>query len=74
MRFIYLSWGTVDADTTFTMFRRAKLFLADVEPDTIAAADRSGHLIARLRLSDREGLPVCARIRPPIVQWFAESA
>jgi Family of unknown function (DUF5990) len=73
-RFIYLSWGTVDADDTFVMFRRAKLFLADVEPDTIAAADRAGHLIARLRLSDPEGHPVCARIRPPIIQWSAESA
>jgi hypothetical protein len=73
-RFIYLSWGTVDADATFAMFRRAKLFLADVEPDTIAAADRAGHLVARLGLTDPEGNPVCARIRPPIVQWFAESA
>jgi hypothetical protein len=31
-RFVYLSWGTVDDAGTFTMFRRAKLWLAAVPP------------------------------------------
>ena len=69
-RFIYLSWGTVDADATFTLFRRAKLFLDDVEPNVIAAAERSGRLVARLGLTDAKGHPVCARLRPPAVQWL----
>jgi hypothetical protein len=70
-RFIYLSWGTVDPDETFTLFRRAKLFFADVEPDIIIAAERSGLLVARLGLTDAKGHPVCARIRPPAVRWSA---
>jgi hypothetical protein len=70
-RFIYLSWGTIEPGATFTLFRRAKLFLADIEPDTIAAAERSGRLVARLGLTDAKGHPVCARIRPPAVQWSA---
>ena len=32
-RFIYLSWGTVDSESRFTMFRRAKLMLADIAPE-----------------------------------------
>jgi hypothetical protein len=70
-RFIYLSWGTIDPASTFTLFRRAKLFLIDIEPDTIAAAERSGQLVARLGLTDAKGHPVCARLRPPAVQWSA---
>jgi hypothetical protein len=70
-RFIYLSWGTVDPGKTFTLFRRAKLFLADIDPDIIAAAVQSGRLVARLGLTDAKGHPVCARVRPPAVQWSA---
>ncbi|MYW13922.1 monooxygenase [Streptomyces sp. SID2563] len=70
-RFVYLSWGTVDADGLFTMFRRAKLMFADVDPAVLAAAVRSGHLTARLPLSDAEGRPLCARVRPPVIEWSA---
>jgi hypothetical protein len=70
-RFIYLSWGTVDADGTFTVFRRAKLFLAEVAPDILVGAERSGRLVARLGLTDAKGHPVCAWLRPPAVQWSA---
>ena len=31
-RFVYLTWGDVDEVGSFTMFRRAKLMLADLEP------------------------------------------
>jgi hypothetical protein len=61
----------VEPDATFTLFRRAKLFLADVDPEIIAAAERSGSLVARLGLTDAKGHPVCARVRPPAVQWSA---
>jgi hypothetical protein len=63
-RFIYLSWGTVD-DQGFHMFRRAKVFLADIEPDVLAAAQRSGTLVIRLGLTDAKGHPACAWIKPP---------
>jgi hypothetical protein len=70
-RFIYLSWGRVDHESNFLMFRRAKLLLADVEPTVLAAALRSGILIARLGLTDPKGQPVCAWIKPPAVRWSA---
>ncbi|WP_067691443.1 DUF5990 family protein [Nocardia jejuensis] len=63
--FVYLNWGELAADTTFTMFRRAKLWLDAIEPATMAAALDVGTLIARLDLTDAEGEPVCASVRPP---------
>jgi hypothetical protein len=44
-RFIYLSWGSVDGDGRFTLFRRAKLMLADVPADVLAVAAASGTLV-----------------------------
>jgi hypothetical protein len=70
-RFIYLSWGTVDERGTFVLFRRAKLFIADIEPAVLAAATRSGTLVARLGLTDAKGHPVCAWVKPPAVEWRA---
>lgn len=70
-RFVYLSWGTVDDTGLFSMFRRAKLMFADIDADVLEAAVRSGHLTARLPLSDAEGRPRCARIRPPAIEWSA---
>lgn len=70
-RFIYLSWGAVDGDGNFTLFRRAKLMLDGVGPDVLAAARRSGRLVARLGLTDPKGHPLCAHVRPPIVEWSA---
>jgi hypothetical protein len=70
-RFIYLSWGTVDDAGTFTMFRRAKLWLDAVDPDTLQAARKYGRLIARLKLTDAKGHPLCAAVRPPAISWSA---
>ncbi|MEV6727582.1 MULTISPECIES: DUF5990 family protein [unclassified Streptomyces] len=67
----YLTWGSVDEAGTFAMFRRAKLMLDAVDPDTTAAALRSGRLLARLRLTDACGRPLCAQVRPPLVEWSA---
>ena len=70
-RFIYLSWGTVDGDGTFSMFRRAKLWLDAIDTTVIEAARRSGRLVARLGLTDAKGHPLCAAVRPPRVEWSA---
>ncbi len=70
-RFIYLSWGTVDGDGTFNMFRRAKLMLDAVAPSLIAKAQKSGQLVARLTLTDAKGNPLCAAVRPPRIEWSA---
>jgi hypothetical protein len=69
-RFMYLTWGAVDGLGHFTMFRRAKLMLADVDPAVLArAAAGEAPLVGRLGLTDGRGLPVCARVRPPAVTW-----
>jgi len=73
-RFLYLSWGTIDAAGIFTMFRRAKILFADIEPHMLDAAHQSArHLQAHLELTDRHGGPRCGSVRPPDVQWTARA-
>ena len=62
-RFLYLTWGDVDGET-FTMFRRAKLMLAEI-PDPRASA----RAIASVRLTDPLGGPICSRLKPPALTW-----
>jgi len=73
-RFIYLSWGTVDGVQTFTLFRRAKLWLDAIPPAVIDSALRLGLLVGRLGLTDAKGNPLCAAVRPPVIEWSAEAA
>ncbi|MDI9949670.1 DUF5990 family protein [Rhodococcus sp. IEGM 1305] len=70
-RFVYLSWGTLDADGRFDMFRRAKLMWDAVDPATADAASAAGRITARLGLTDARGNPLCAAVRPPLVEWSA---
>jgi hypothetical protein len=70
-RFIYLSWGTVDDAGGFTLFRRAKLLLDAVPSEVLAAAGDQGVLVARLGLTDAKGNPLCAAVRPPLIEWSA---
>jgi hypothetical protein len=71
-RFLYLSWGAVE-DDRFAMFRRAKLLFGDVPTAMLRAAhDDGGTLVARLGLTDADGGPLCARVRPPDVRWLLE--
>jgi hypothetical protein len=70
-RFVYLNWGVVDADGGFVMFRRAKLWLDAIPPPVMAAAVDRGVLVGRLGLSDDQGRPLCASVRPPRIEWFA---
>jgi hypothetical protein len=71
-RFIYLSWGTVDDNKHFTLFRRAKLWLDAVPADVMDSARKLGLLVGRLGLTDRKGNPVCAAVRPPAIEWSAQ--
>src|SRR5262249_21105666 len=72
-RHLGLVWGDVPGDGTLHMFRGAKLRLVDVPPGLITEAMRPGHhLAARVRLTDDNGNPVCARLRPPHLTWSAE--
>jgi Family of unknown function (DUF5990) len=38
----------------------------------MAAASERGVLIGRLGLSDEQGWPLCAAVRPPRIQWTAD--
>ncbi len=73
-RFIYLSWGTVDDAKRFTLFRRAKLWFDAIPPSVIEHALDQGLLVGRLGLTDRKGKPLCAAVRPPIIEWSAAAA
>ena len=72
-RHLGLAWGDVPGDGTLRLFRGAKLRLVEVPPRLIAEAMRPGHrLVARVRLTDAKGYPVCARLRPQYLAWSAE--
>jgi hypothetical protein len=73
-RFIYLSWGTVDEAESFTLFRRAKLWLDAVPSAVIDSALDLGLLVGRIGLTDRKGNPLCAAVRPPLIVWSAEAS
>ena len=69
-RHLGLAWGDVPGDGTLRVFRGAKLRLADIDPGLVEEAMRPGHwLIARVRLTDARGNPVCARLRPPAITY-----
>jgi hypothetical protein len=72
-RHLGLAWGDVPGDGTLRLFRGAKLRLVDVAPGLIEAAMQPGHrLVARIRLTDVKGNPVCARVHPPALTWSVE--
>jgi len=71
-RHLGLGWGDAPGDGTLRLFRGAKLRFADVDPGLVEQAMRPGQrLIARVRLTDARGNPVCARLRPPAITWSA---
>lgn len=59
-RFVYLTWGTVHEDK-FTMFRRAKLMLADLPAVREEVA-------VDVDLTDEQGMPRCARLHRPAIR------
>jgi hypothetical protein len=70
-RFVYLSWGEVAADGQFAMFRRAKLWLGDIDEALLREAVAQSVVIeGRLPLTDRRGGPLCASVRPPLIHWY----
>jgi len=74
-RHLGLAWGDVPGDGTLRLFRGAKLRLVDIDPRLVEEALRPHHrLVARIRLTDPRGNPVCARVHPPALTWSAEPA
>jgi hypothetical protein len=69
-RFLYLNWGTVASDGSFSLFRRAKISLSEIPGELLARAlAGGGHLAATIDLTDASGNPLCARVRPPSIAW-----
>ena len=72
-RFLYLSWGSVDAKGHFEMFRRAKLMLDAVGAEMVRAAQRPDtRLVGTLGLTHDDGMPRCAAVRPPVIAWTVD--
>lgn len=72
-RFIYLSWGTVDDNNGFRLFRRAKLWFDSIPSEVMDTALETGLLVGRLGLTDARGNSQCADVRPPVIEWSAPS-
>ena len=64
-RFGYLTWGSTTTGE-FAMFRRAKLMLGQVPA---LLGEEPGPVTARVHLTGDDGMPRCARLRPPAVEW-----
>lgn len=72
-RHVGLAWGVMPSDGRFELFRAAKLRLDAIDPDILREADQPGkRLVARLGLTDAQGQPRCASVRPPAITWSAE--
>jgi hypothetical protein len=70
-----LRWVTLTKDDELEVFRAAKLRVADIDQALIEEARRGNHrLIGRLVMTDQQGLPICARVRPPWIEWTVEAA
>ncbi|MBJ8346257.1 DUF5990 family protein [Antrihabitans sp. YC2-6] len=66
-RFLYLSWGNLEADGSWSMFRRAKLHICELPSDMVGCDT----VEAQLTLTDECGGPRCASVRPPLLTWVA---
>lgn len=73
-RFLYLTWGTLDVDGRFSMFRRAKIRFAEIPAAEFAHALAAGTaLVGTLTLTGDRGGPRCAAVRPPTIRWAVSS-
>jgi hypothetical protein len=69
-RFLYLSWGTVDDANKLEMFRRAKLMFDAVPDELLRSAQAPGHrLVGTVNMTHDDGMPRCAAVRPPVIEW-----
>jgi hypothetical protein len=75
-RFLYLSWGQLDPDGTFTMFRRAKLHLSKIRREVIVGSLSSAEVPlveASLDMTDEHGGPICGSAADRALRWDAHS-
>ena len=69
-RFVYLSWARPEHGV-LTRYRRAKLMFDAVDLSAVGDDDT---LVARLRLTAKDGTPTTAAVRPPAITWTLESS
>lgn len=72
-RFVYLTWGEVNHDDGFEMFRRANLMLNRIDENVMQSAIAEGRLLARIDLTSDDGGPRCARVDPPAIEWSVQA-
>jgi hypothetical protein len=69
-RFLYLTWGEVDAEGAFAAFRRLRLHLSPLAEELQKKGLRAERRAeAFLELTDTKGRPIAASVRPPWVYW-----
>ena len=68
-RFIYLTWGEVNRDNEFEMFRRAKLMLNRIDESVVGSALEAGRLLVTVDLIGEDGGPRSGRADPPAIRW-----
>ena len=70
-RFVYINCGTAAMQCDSPWTRRAKLKLAGIPREMVAAAINDGKLVieARVKGTLKDGSPVCATVKPDWVTW-----
>jgi Family of unknown function (DUF5990) len=70
-RFLYLSWGELAADGSFSMFRRAKLPLSAIKSEDLVGSlsSASPAVEGSLDLTDEGGSPLCGTAAARRLSW-----
>jgi Family of unknown function (DUF5990) len=69
-RHLGLRWLRRDAEGHDVVFRGAKFRLFEMDSGIFEQALAEGRrLVGRLGLTDEQGWPRCATVRPPVIQW-----
>jgi hypothetical protein len=72
-RSIGLRWVTLSDDDELLVFRAAKLRFRDIDAALIERAIAvQRRLVARIRMTDEHGHPICATVRSPYVAWSVD--
>ena len=58
----------MDDAKNFEPFRQAKLWLDCIPSEVLASAVDQGLLVGRLSLTDHNGTPLCAAVRPSLIE------
>ena len=69
-RHLGLRWLRAEPDGSRSVFRGAKFRLFEMDPTLFEAALETGRpLLGRVGLTDEQGWPRCATVRPPVISW-----